>query len=95
MLAAIHDALHPASGEREQHFRGLTEATLKRILQNRFEELLKERRDVLTRNMFGQKPPPHWSDKLVKTVSGSVRPLLGELCFDPAERSQVERSARL
>ena len=76
VLAAIHDALHPASGEREQHFRGLTEATLKRILQNRFEELLKERRDVLARNMFGQKPPPHWSDKLVKTVSGSVMPLL-------------------
>jgi hypothetical protein len=33
---AIRDALHPASGQRQEHFRGLTAGGLKLILKNRF-----------------------------------------------------------
>ncbi len=36
---AIRDALHPASGPRQEHFRGLKEGGLKQILKNRFAEL--------------------------------------------------------
>ena len=40
------------------------------------------RRDVLARNMFEAKPPPHRSDKLVKTVAAArVRATAGELCL--------------
>ena len=40
---AIRDALHPTSGRRREHFRGLKEGTLKRILENRFNDLKKDR----------------------------------------------------
>src|SRR5262245_53074804 len=39
VMLLIRDALHPASGRAEKHFRGLKEPQLKRILQNRFAEL--------------------------------------------------------
>ena len=43
VILAIRDALHPASGRPEGHFRGLTERGLKQILRNRFAELKKQR----------------------------------------------------
>ena len=46
---AIRDALHPASGDRQEHFRGLKEGGLKLILKNRFAELKKTREAVLRR----------------------------------------------
>jgi hypothetical protein len=36
---AIQDALHPSLGQREEHFRGLKDAQLKRILENRLADL--------------------------------------------------------
>ena len=33
---ALRDALHPTSGQRQEHFRGLREGSLKAILRNRF-----------------------------------------------------------
>jgi hypothetical protein len=52
---AIRDALHPASGHRQEHFRGLKEGGLKLILKNRFAELKKEREKKLRwgRNQIG------------------------------------------
>src|SRR5262245_7984142 len=44
---AIRDALHPASGKREEHFRNLKEGGLKQILKNRFDELKKTRKATL------------------------------------------------
>ena len=41
---ALRDALHPASGQRQEHFRGLKEGGLKVILKNRFTELKKDSR---------------------------------------------------
>src|SRR5262245_46487475 len=40
---AIRDALHPAAGERAEHFRGLREGGLKQVLKNRFADLKKTR----------------------------------------------------
>jgi hypothetical protein len=40
---AIRDALHPASGRKADCFTGFREGSLKRLLQNRFNELKKQR----------------------------------------------------
>jgi predicted P-loop ATPase len=57
---AIRDALHPASGHRQEHFRGLKEGGLKLILKNRFAELKKIREAKLRRNR-----QPDWTDRLI------------------------------
>src|SRR5262245_57033635 len=36
IILAIRDALHPSSGIRAEHFRGLKEGGLKQVLKNRF-----------------------------------------------------------
>src|ERR1700756_4536536 len=41
VVLAIRDALHPPSGHRQEHFRGLREGSLKLVLKNRFTELKK------------------------------------------------------
>jgi hypothetical protein len=47
VILAINDALHPAEGERQRHFDGLTTAALKKILKNRFSDLRKDRQKQL------------------------------------------------
>jgi hypothetical protein len=51
---AIRDALHPAAGQRDEHFNGLREGALKRLLQARFDELKKDPR----RNYYTDAPVP-------------------------------------
>ena len=76
---AIRDALHPATGEPRPTFLvGMNGASLKRLLATRFEELIKNRREALSRDLFGLKPGPHWSDDLVRggPRNDTIRPIL-------------------
>ena len=64
---AIRDALHPASGQRQEHFRGLKEGGLKAILRNRFAEWKKDREATLRRGK-----PSDWTDGLILDKNGKV-----------------------
>src|SRR5262245_15441505 len=64
---AIHDALHPASGHRQEHFRGLKEGGLKLILKNRFAELKKTREAALRR-----RKQPDWTKQLILDKDGKI-----------------------
>jgi predicted P-loop ATPase len=64
---AIRDALHPASGHRQEHFRGLKEGGLKLILKNRFAELKKTREAALRRSR-----QPDWTDQLILDKDGRI-----------------------
>jgi putative DNA primase/helicase len=75
VVLAVRDALHPASGHRQEHFRGLTAGGLKLILKNRFGELKKAREAVLRR---GRKQPD-WSDELILDEKGEVKANLANL----------------
>jgi predicted P-loop ATPase len=69
IIVAIRDALHPASGHRQEHFRGLQDGSLKLILKNRFTELKKSPEATLRR----QKPKqPHWTDQLIVNKDGKI-----------------------
>jgi predicted P-loop ATPase len=63
----IRDALHPASGKPQDHFRGLTAAGLKVVLKNRLGELKKARREALRRGK-----QPDWSDRLMLDEEGKI-----------------------
>jgi predicted P-loop ATPase len=71
---ATRDALHPASGDRQEHFRGLKEGGLKQILKNRFAELKKTREAVLRR-----KKQPDWTDQLILDKDGKIVAILANL----------------
>jgi hypothetical protein len=58
---AIRDALHPASGARAEHFTGLREGALKRILESRLNELKRDREATLAceaASVQGSAPQP-------------------------------------
>ena len=57
---AIRDALRPASGQRQEHFRGLKERGLELILKNRFADWKKTREATLRR-----RKQPDWTDQLI------------------------------
>jgi Virulence-associated protein E-like domain len=73
---ALRDALHPASGQRQEHFRGLKEGSLKKILRNRFAERKKDREATLRR---GKAPKSDWTDQLILDKDGKIRPILANL----------------
>jgi len=62
VITAIRNALHPASGRRQEHFSGLREGGLKIILKNRFVELKKTREAVLRRK---RQPEADWTAQLI------------------------------
>jgi putative DNA primase/helicase len=64
---AIRDALHPASGHRQERFRGLKEGGLKLILKNRFADLKKSREAALRR-----RKQPDWTDQLILDKDGKI-----------------------
>ena len=70
IVIAVRDALHPASGHRQEHFRGLKEGGLKLILKNRFTEL-KKTREVAFRRGKKQKQPD-WTEQLILDKSGKI-----------------------
>src|SRR5262249_42601857 len=65
---AIRDALHPATGERQEHFRGLREGALKRVLRNQFNDL-KEDREKKLRGRAGHED---WSAELMLSKSDEI-----------------------
>src|SRR5215813_8993918 len=70
-ILAIRDALHPARGRPEGHFRGLTEHGLKQILRNRFAEMKKQRLATLQQRQ-GRCKQSHWSDQLILNKDGKI-----------------------
>lgn len=78
---AIRDALHPASGRKAAHFKGLTEGVLKRILKARFHEMKKGRDQELRAGQgAGQGTgQSDWTDELQLDDEGGVLPLLANL----------------
>jgi predicted P-loop ATPase len=79
---AIRDALHPTSGQKADIFAGLREGSLKRVLNNRFNELKKEREAQLLRGqgVAGRRQSAHsWTDDLKLDDKGGIRPLLTNL----------------
>jgi predicted P-loop ATPase len=60
----IRDALHPVSGERQEHFRGLSAGSLKQILKNQFRDLKKDREDKLKRR--GRASQEDWTEDLMR-----------------------------
>ena len=58
---AIRDALHPASGHPQEHFRGLKEGGLKLILKNCFADYALRRRKQ-----------PDWTDALILDKEGKI-----------------------
>jgi len=63
VITAIRNALHPASGRRQEHFSGLREGGLKIILKNRFAELKKTREAALRRGK--RSPEVDWTADLI------------------------------
>jgi predicted P-loop ATPase len=76
IVLAIRDALHPASGVRAEHFRGLKEGGLKQVLKNRFAELKKDRLAELGR-AGGQ--TDDWTADLVLTRKREISACLANL----------------
>ena len=87
---AIRDALHPASGHRQEHFRGLKEGGLKLILKNRFAELKKTREAALRR-----RKQPDWTDRTNSRQGRQDRRQPCELDLDPERGPEMERRAWL
>src|SRR5262245_29131317 len=77
IILAVRDALHPAGGVREGHFRGLKEGGLKHVLKNRFAELKKDHLAKLRSRRRGKQA--HWSDQLILNKKGEIVPNLANL----------------
>ena len=74
---AIRDALNPAIGDRQEHFRGLSAGGLKLILKNRFAELKKTQEAALR---GGRGKQPDWTDDLIlDDKDGKIRPIIANL----------------
>jgi putative DNA primase/helicase len=74
---AIRDALHPASGRREEHFHRLKEGTLKGVLKARFAQMKRDRETELKKRRPSPKP---WEDDLILDKrTGKVSPVVANL----------------
>jgi predicted P-loop ATPase len=78
---AIRDVLHPATGRRHDHFTGMNEGMLKRLLKTRFRELKKQREAELRRGQTagGSQSSYDWTNELKLDDKGGIRPILGNL----------------
>jgi hypothetical protein len=83
---AIRDALHPASGQRQEHFRGLKEGGLKLILKDRFADWKKTRGAKLRRGT-----QPDWTDQLILNKNGTVKAILANVVLILQEKTQNGR----
>jgi predicted P-loop ATPase len=77
IILAIRDALHPAKGHRQKHFRGLKENDLRQILKNQF-VVLKENREEELRGRRRNKASS-WTDRLLLNRDGKITPNLANL----------------
>lgn len=78
---AIRAALHPTSGRKDDCFEGLRAGALKRLLNNRFEDMKNDREAELLRGhpAGGAQSTYEWTDELKLDKKGAVRPLLHNL----------------
>jgi predicted P-loop ATPase len=76
IILAIRDVLYPASGRRQEHFRGLREGGLKQILKNRFAKMKKVREAALRR---GKRRQPDWTDGLILDRGGKIKANIANL----------------
>jgi hypothetical protein len=74
---AIRDALYPETGCRLDHFKGLREGSLKRILKNRFIELKSSREAKLRRHT--RTAGHDWTGDLILDDAGKIKPILANL----------------
>ena len=74
LALAIRDALRPASGQRQEHFRGLKERGLQLVLKNRFADWKKTRGAEL---LGGRQPD--WTDQLILNGDDEIRANLANL----------------
>jgi predicted P-loop ATPase len=70
VMLAIRDALHPAIGDRQDHFCGLREGALKKILRNRLDDLKRDREKVLRRRADAKRR--EWTDDLILNKDGKI-----------------------
>jgi predicted P-loop ATPase len=78
VMLAIRDALHPATGKRAEHFVGLNEGSLKRILNNRLRDLKDDRKKELHGGRR-QRRQPDWAEGLIQNDDGTIKPVLANL----------------
>ena len=81
---ALRDALHPTSGQRQEHFRGLREGSLKAILRNRFTVWKKDRE----RHCGGQRAEVGFDRSAYPDKDGKIRPVLANLILILREASR-------
>jgi hypothetical protein len=84
VVLAIREALHPGSGRKAAHFKGLNDGGLKRILKKQFHELKKQREQELRdfagqSGQSGQTAAHDWTDDLQLDNDAGVLPLLANL----------------
>jgi predicted P-loop ATPase len=88
---AIRDALHPVTGKRADHFTGLREGALKRLLKMRFNEMKKSREVDLLRGSAGasggSRSSYNWAKDIKWDDKGNVRPILSNLILYLREHS--------
>jgi hypothetical protein len=85
---AIRDALHPATSDRQEHFRGLREGALKHILKNRLADLKRDREKVLRRHAGAKQRD--WTDELI-LKKGEIVPNLANLILILLKAPKWER----
>jgi predicted P-loop ATPase len=79
---AIRDALHPASGRREEHFRHLKEEAIKQVLKARFAQLKRDRETELKKRRPASKPS--WEDDLIlDPKTGNIKSVVANLTLIP------------
>jgi predicted P-loop ATPase len=86
---AIRDALHPATGDRQEHFRGLREGALKQILKNRLVDLIRDREKILRRHAGAKQRD--WTDELILNKEGKIVPNLANLILILCKAPKWER----
>lgn len=95
---AIRDALHPASGQRAAHFKGLNDGALKRLLRLRFHEMKKQREAELcgaAGQSSGQSAAYNWTDDLILDDESGILPLLANLILFLRHHPTWQAGARL
>ena len=82
VLLMIRDALHPVSGSKAEHFKGISGDALKAVLRLRFNELKKEREIELSRGhgaAGGTQSAFDWVGELILDKNSAVKPVLANL----------------
>jgi predicted P-loop ATPase len=72
VILAIRNALRPPDGHRQEHFDGLREGALKKILKNRFNDLKRDREKELLGGGAQSSSTPDWTAELIFDKQGKI-----------------------